>query len=207
RLYRLFEFLEVRNRALGSSNASEDGRITGKININAIWDRETFRALCDAQGTNNFTAADVDAIWDRLLKLRSPIYANNNPGTTTFTQFGSLVGPTNLTGVAVFDRPFLGQGAGHFPLGTTLQYPLGQDINDTLFRTFAPNTSTPTDARLFDIPVQGITTTLTTDNPYIQTELMRKIFNNVTTRSNVFAVWVTVGFFEVKDDTARPVKL
>jgi hypothetical protein len=207
RLYRLFEFLEVRNRALGSSNASEDGRITGKININSIWDLETFRALCDAQGTNNFTQADVDAIWAQLLKLRSPIYANNNPGMTTFTQFGSLVGPTNLTG-AVVDRPFLGQGAGHFPLGTTPQYPQGQDINDTLFRTFAPNTSTPTDARLFDIPPPRSTTLANTDiNPYIQTELMRKIFNNVTTRSNVFAVWVTVGFFEVKDDTARPVKL
>jgi hypothetical protein len=191
RLYRLFEFLEVHDRAFGATAVGDNGRTTGKININAIWDVETFRALCDAQGCNYFTQADVDAIWATLLTLRSPNYAAGK----SFTQNGSLVGAN--------DRPFLGNAQGFY--APDVQNPQGRGIDDTMFRAFTAG-STPAARRLFDLPPATMTT-LGTDNPYVRSELLTKIANNVTSRSNVFAVWLTVGFFEVRDSTTRPVTL
>jgi hypothetical protein len=44
-------------------------------------------------------------------------------------------------------------------------------------------------------------------NPWFKYELLRKISSNVTTRSNVFLVWVTVGYFEVLDESPRDLDL
>src|SRR5262249_38397344 len=44
-------------------------------------------------------------------------------------------------------------------------------------------------------------------HPYEVFQTPNKVLSQLTTRSNVFAVYVTVGFFEVRDDTTRPVKL
>jgi len=90
------------------------------------------------------------------------------------------------------DRPFRSLAAGFYPYSDS-QFPNG-GIQDTLLR------SNPPDPQPL-LAVPGMS------HPYQTWELLTKVFNNVTVRSNVFAVWVTVGFFEVTDETSRPVKL
>jgi hypothetical protein len=207
RIYRGFEIFETGDRAAGMSVG---GRWPGKVNINTIWPQPdpnnnnapispVFRAVCDAQSSNsnyfgygNGNAATpdatVDAIFKSFVNRRSPNLLAGN-------------------GLSLNDRPFLGMSPGPSPPNPPgdPQYPNGNGIENTLFASTTGN-ATPTDPRMFGVPVQNGADP-NQAHPYQQSALLTKIFSNVTTRSNVFAVWITVGFFEVNNDTVRPVQL
>jgi hypothetical protein len=167
-------------------------RIPGKINPNTIWDgvpvtgsalstSATFSALCDPQTSNGFSQTDVDTIY------------------TNIKAFQKLDGT---------DKPFLGLGIGAFGTNSPQfsdQQTGGFGLGNTFLRP-APTTVTAGTAppQFFQVPS---TWTTPTTAPYLKYELMTKLFGNLTPRSNVFAVWLTVGYFEVTDDTVRPVKL
>jgi hypothetical protein len=198
-IYRFLEFVETRDRAVGSVRG---GRIPGRININTVWGAETFRALCDAQSSNYFTESgvgpdDVNRIFQDLINSRSP---------------NGTVGPTDQTLVsatAPLNKPFLPLSTGYsLASSNDGQHFADIGINNTFLRQ-GPALINP--QPLFDPLVQTTLPTYGTapgnNHPYVQKALLNKIFNNLTTRSNVFAVWLTVGFFEVKDDMTQPVKL
>lgn len=184
RIYRALELLATADRASG---VSFGGRVPGRININTMWDPETFSALCSAMnGSNQFNDADVTAVFTKLQLQRTP------SGTPSAA-----------------DQPFIGLTAGYTAPGDN-QYGNGQGIDSTFLRRYdltVPSDPVldPTRPRLFSYPVgdAGFATT----HPYLRYQLMNKIANNVTTRSHVFAVWLTVGFFDVVDDSTQPVKL
>jgi hypothetical protein len=299
RLYRLLEFLGAGSRAAG---IGVGGRIPGKLNINTIWDLQTFLALCDPQATgsstnpNYFSAGDISGapspsasqgVYNQMMSTRSP-----DPAGGTNYQ----VGPTNMipsggfaaSGYAL-NRPFLGLAGPYTPTvvqlvtnlaapttgtnvtatatvastsgfsngdtvtisgatctggppggydgtftitvtsGTTFTYTIplappsspasgtiiaqvsrdkqfpatGAGIEDTLLRSKPGAGAGNAWGRLFDVQNPN-SDTIPVNHPYLQTQILSKIYNNLTTRSNVFAVWVTVGFFGVRNDPTNP---
>jgi len=162
------------------------GRVPGKININTIFNKEVFNAICDAQagGPNRFQQSgagwNVDFAWNQLLAVRQ-----RPPAAPGLMQIGQN------------DTPFRGF------------------VSDTMFdrhRTLAlPDMLWP----------QGDTTLSKEDyrpgqapaghaSALEKFELLSKVNNQFTTRSNSFAVYMMIGYFEVRNpgpwnETNRPV--
>ena len=179
------------------------GRALGKINLSTSYaaqpsattpstDGEIFRALCDAQaGTNNFTGPTNLTSWTSA----GTNWTNATDDVSiAFQQVQKLVRPTPGL-ISSTDRPFQGMAVGQIqPGGAGSQYPLGAGLADTFCRTY--NSTANTTVPIFLASSQAATG----KHPILQYELLNKIFNNTTSRSNVYAVWLTVGFFEVVTD-------
>ena len=199
-LYRALDLLRIQpyghQTALG-------GRIHGKINLNTIQDKRIWDALFDQQNGNGFTQAQIDAMWTALIQIaarRNMVQRHDAAGFRHSTQSHTRAGSDDLrrerqrpAGVP-YDRPFLPLGAATIagPAGSTLSagvtaFQAGIGLDDTFLRR-DPATGEP----MLMIPQANPPL-----HPYQRIEAARKIMNNTTTVSNVFAVWVTVGYFEV----------
>jgi hypothetical protein len=151
-------------------------RIPGKVNVNTLWDLEVFDAVCDRSAPPGYVDGNVQDIFNELLAVRSP-------RTVDPKDPFAAPGPN--------DRPFLGLATGQRLAGDP-QFP-NSGLPDTLFRKRRPlPKQRPEDA----LPLFAVANV---SHPYQRYEIFNKIFNHLTTRSNVFAAWVTVGFFEVTD--------
>jgi hypothetical protein len=190
RLYRCLQTLGTRNRTEGTAFG---GRVAGRININTM-QQEVFKALCDGNSTTwNTSTANyfdvqgaggfiVDTTWNTIQQQRLATNGPNGPPGPADRPFASLV-TTN----APNDLQYPPAGTGN---GTEAGVLRNGNAGGILFNVAANGQPAPN-----DIP----------QHPYIQQELLRKIYGNLTTRSNTFAVFVTTGFFEVRGQIAgRP---
>ena len=220
-LYRLFEFLHVPSRFVGTETVLNPASLTalppisspnpqtpievggwnhrfrppfnrisryrepGKINTNTIFDTEVWQAVMNwhpgapnleqvFQSRRGYGAADLD-----------PLPMNDELPTRVANPFRSF-GGKNLVPL---DRLKEDQQA-------DLTWGERREIDVTLLRSqFATaNKEEP----LFGVATTGQLHNEPLRNPYFRYQALQKLGNLVTTRSNVYAVWVTVGFFEVE---------
>lgn len=193
RIYRMLEFLTVRDRTV---EMAAGGRVPGKINLNTVWDHKIIDALTDPNGANFFpttvagygtggpdATTGTHPLYNTLLAARSPS--------------GRINGMT--AGVPNNDQPFLSFAAPFINSGSDPQWGTAagwnnSDVNMTLDRTIGTTAS-----RLFDVsnPIPPPPSGATHKEEWLKQELFTKVSNSITNRSNVFAVYLTVGFFEV----------
>jgi hypothetical protein len=176
---RLYRFLEAVGLSPLQAGEAIHGRALGKVNINTMHSEEVFQAVADAKnpaGPNNFSSTDVNTAFKKLTGDGSP---DQRPiasfGQANNVDFSSAVSKNG------FNKSLLGYQSFNNANAMNAEVPFGNLLD-----------------------VQGFLASGQSPAIYARKELLTKIGNSVTTKSNVFAVWITTGYFEVIDDTAQP---
>ncbi len=183
--HRLLALVEVPTRMhkqLG--NSFQTTRVPGKINLNTMRHGHVLAALLDdplvhreMNRTNGkLPGIDVTDWWGDFLRSRDGEHPDF-PGTGF-----SLPGH-------VASNPF--RDLGHLDDIAAGDNP----VEDTILRTH-PGPGNPTGGGLFDINTNG------NGNQLLRRQLLGKLMNNTTTRSNVFFVFIHVQFHEAYEDPA-----
>ncbi|HVK14039.1 MAG TPA: hypothetical protein VM597_35175, partial [Gemmataceae bacterium] len=178
-LFRALDYLRTPRPFVGTSNG---GRIAGKVNVNTMTIPDTLFAIADPKrvldgydprtSQNRFTETDVQTAWNTLMGWGGGVMGRDAvPG-----------------GVSEQDRPFKGLAT---DVGVAGQAPGTNSMDRTILRRGA----------LYGSGVEDFT-----DGPggtagaYQKYEMLGKTLNNFTTRSNAFAVYMTIGYFEVMNE-------
>lgn len=190
-LMRGLEFLTVRSYVAGVPHG---GRVPGKINPSAVQDRRVIDALFDPQNGNTFATNPNymnDRVWNGLMASRSGVGQQqlaNGTALATANAPGQSIYDANAGGQQV---PFMRFGAPLAAAGSTFAYGMGGGEGHTILR----DATTPTGAPLL------FNTATTNDNSrYFQAEPLRKVLNNLTTVNHQYAVFLTIGYFDVENE-------
>jgi hypothetical protein len=227
--YRILEYLRVPSRFVGTEvqvNPAFCGDGSGTHQFHPPYNR--ISRYRDPGRINLNTLNDLD-VWNGLMQS-APGLVNNPQAFNNFILSRKGYGSAEATPLqtltdmnaakptyypTMFANPFRSFGGSHLvPLDVLNQAvagPQNMDINATLLRQDPSNTNRPLfgfDATVAQGNTPGSQRQYNNDqrNPFFRYQNLERLGNLVTTHSNVFAVWITVGYFQVqKYNPATPV--
>jgi len=174
-LHRIFDYLWSDFRLAGQYT-----RTPGRINLNTIADERVWRGLMQKYGEST--------------SLQNPY------GKVTWQDFqGNRAGTGTNLPTAIANPYRNAEAVNCVPLAQLLT----RTSSATLFRSleYTQSNAAPGNNPLFDLSQNSVGPWANPKrNAYFNYDIRQRLGNLVTTRSNVFAVWVTVGFFEVDGD-------
>ena len=167
-------------------------RNPGKINLNTIFDRRVWNGLWGRDINNELQVlnaagaaaprrfAGTTVPWAHFVASRRGYGANNNGAIWT----------NNNTRPSYFSNPFRDAAA------RDIQGLSRNPIESTIMRSDAIG-GTLSNRPLFSSNSTNASTTAVW-SPHFRYQPLQRLSNLATTRSNVYAIWITVGYFEVE---------
>jgi len=188
-------------------NKVSNYREPGRVNINTITHPRVWEGVLHGDPRLDLTAHPGPGFVDKVAAITSLVdtrrgYDQNATGGLIAS--GNVL-ELNNDSPTFFANPFRGSGAGELVPLPQLMRP---DVETTLLRSDyigdalpgAPH-NPPSGESLFAFdPPDALQRRYNNSdrNPYFRYQGLTRLGNLVTTRSNVYAVWITVGFFEVQ---------
>ncbi|NLE37768.1 MAG: hypothetical protein GX621_07060, partial [Pirellulaceae bacterium] len=213
--HRIFEFVRVHSPFVGAETqanvATAAGgtnhrynpphhhipryREPGRINLNTIYSEDVFRGLLNlpdrSSGLNLEDPAATQTLWDAFVASRR---GYGVPGGTLADMVALDTTTKHLP--TRFATPFRSfAGARLVPISDLEPR---SEADATIFRAYPPQTlGGPQPERPLFSTDSPYNFNHTDRNPFFRYQSLARLGNLVTTRSNVNAVWITVGYFEV----------
>ncbi|MHB8861704.1 MAG: hypothetical protein ACYC6N_04810 [Pirellulaceae bacterium] len=199
--YRLLELVHVPSRFVDTEQYVNPNVFTGTANAGTEYFHPPFNRISHYRdpGRINLNTIYDEGIWRAILA------GHPNPGWPNFVSSRRGYGGASANILdpdsdvpSFFTNPFRPVGAGLLvPLSAGPNRLDRQEVETTLLRsTSIPYTANPSTPLLRN---QSDNAYNHTDrNPYFRYQGIERLGNLVTTRSNVYAIWITMGYFEVE---------
>jgi hypothetical protein len=172
-------------------------RDPGMVNVNTIYSENVWNAILGGYPRANPNLG-LGPTFDQIVASRRGYEDPTGENDILYRPTGSAP-PTE------FAAPFRASGSGKFTPVPAMSP--SEDINCTLLRkdtistNKVPGAPYPPDPPASNLPLLGNNNSQAYNNsarnPYFRHQSLQRLSNVLTTRSNVYACWVTIGYFEV----------